>query len=437
MPNYLAHDLIRKKRDGLSLTEGELRWLVSRSVDGTIPDYQISALLMAIYFRGMTDDELHTWTDAMLHSGDVLDFSDIDRPKVDKHSTGGVGDKISMVLAPAAAACGLAVPMISGRGLGHTGGTLDKLESIPGFRTNLELNQFHRQVSDIGVAIVGQTDQLVPADRLFYSLRDVTATVESLPLIASSIMSKKLAEGIDGLVLDIKAGKGAHMASADQALGLARVMISIGKAAGIRISAAITRMDAPIGQAIGNALEIVEAIEVLQGRGPIKTRELTVCLGAEMLLLGGIAQTEAKARAAIEKALVDGSGLDLFRRMIERQGGDPSVCDDASKVLPQAPSKMTVFARRDGYVTAIDSRAVGSAAQLLGAGRQRYEDRINPAVGVIVEVSLGDLVCVGQPLAQLHHADHGLPTAASLVEDAFTIGNLPPPVLPLVIELLR
>lgn len=437
MSNYLAHELIRKKRDGVALTEGELRWLVARSVDGTIPDYQISALLMAIYFRGMSDAELQIWTDAMLQSGDVLDFSDIDRPKVDKHSTGGVGDKISIALAPAAAACGLAVPMISGRGLGHTGGTLDKLEAIPGFQTTLELAAFHRQVADIGIAIVGQTAHLVPADRLFYSLRDVTATVESVPLIASSIMSKKLAAGIDGLVLDIKTGTGAHMASADQARGLAKTMMSIGKAAGIQISAAITRMDAPIGQAIGNALEIVEAIEVLQGSGPLKTRELTVCLGAEMLLLGGVAPTEAKARAAMEKALADGSGLALFRKMIERQGGDPRVCDEPAKVLPQAPAKMPVLARRDGYVTAIDSRALGSAAQLLGAGRQRYEDRINPAVGIMVDVSLGDLVCVGQPLAQLHYADRGLHAAASMLESAFTIGDEPPPALPIIIDLLR
>jgi pyrimidine-nucleoside phosphorylase len=267
MPDHIAHELIRKKRDGLPLEEGELRWLVSRSVDGSIPNYQVSALLMAIYFRGMSETELHILTDAMLQSGDVLDFRRIDRPKVDKHSTGGVGDKISIVLAPAAAACGLAVPMISGRGLGHTGGTLDKLEAIPGFRVNLDLEQFHQQISDIGVAMVGQTDRLAPADRLFYSLRDVTATVESIPLIASSIMSKKLAEGIEGLVLDVKAGSGAYMASAEQAVGLARAMISIGKAAGIRISAAVTRMDVPIGRTVGNALEIAEAIEYYRGKG--------------------------------------------------------------------------------------------------------------------------------------------------------------------------
>jgi pyrimidine-nucleoside phosphorylase len=325
----IPQELIRKKRDGAELTDEELRFFIGGTTDGSIPDYQVSAMLMALFWRGMSDAELAVWADAMLHSGQVLDLSSIDKPKVDKHSTGGVGDKISIVLAPAVAACGVAVPMVSGRGLGHTGGTLDKLESIPGFNVHLSDEDFRRQVAELGVCLIGQTESIAPADKRLYALRDVTGTVESIPLIASSIMSKKLAEGIDGLVLDCKVGRGAFMKTRPDARALAKAIRVIGQAAGKQVSVLITAMDAPIGNNVGNAVEMAESIEVLKGGGPEDTRALTARLGGEMLFLGGVCDA-VEGTKRIEAALDDGSALDVFRSIVEAQGGDVRAIDDPS-----------------------------------------------------------------------------------------------------------
>src|SRR4051812_48957642 len=327
-------------------------------------------MLMAIFFRGMTDAELATWADAMTRSGDVIDLSSIKRAKVDKHSTGGVGDKISIPLAPAVAACGVAVPMVSGRGLGHTGGTLDKLESIPGFRVDLPVEKFAELTDKLGVCLIGQTSRIAPADKRLYALRDVTGTVESLPLIASSIMSKKLAEGIDGLVIDCKVGRGAFMKSTEAARALCALMRTIGIGAGKRITCVLTDMEAPIGRTIGNALEIRESIEVLRGGGPVDTRELTQVLGGEMLVLAGVVSDPDAGRARITKALGDGSALEVFRKVVEAQGGDPRVCDSPGSVLPK-PKHREELGLRPGRIVAIDSEALGIAALLLGAGRRR------------------------------------------------------------------
>src|SRR5690242_233168 len=332
----LPVELIRKKRDGGALDDAEIRAFVAGVTDGSIPDYQAAAMMMAIFFCGLDGRELATWADAMTRSGDVIDLRTIDRAKIDKHSTGGVGDKISLPLAPAVAACGVAVPMVSGRGLGHTGGTLDKLESIPGFRVDLPVEQFIAQVGALGTCLIGQTARIAPADRRLYALRDVTATIESVPLIASSIMSKKLAEGIDGLVLDCKVGAGAFMRTADAARRLCAAIRAIGVAAGKRVTCVLTDMDAPIGRTIGNALEVRESIEVLRGGGPADTRELTIALGGEMLVLGGVAKDPDDGRARIDAALKDGSALAVFAKVVAAQGGDARVCDDPGKVLPRA-----------------------------------------------------------------------------------------------------
>jgi pyrimidine-nucleoside phosphorylase len=416
---------LRKKRDGGRLDEDEIRGFIAGVADGSIPDYQVAAMLMAVFLRGLDPGELAVWADAMVHSGDVLDLGRIARPKVDKHSTGGVGDKISLCLAPAVAACGVAVPMISGRGLGHSGGTLDKLEAIPGFRVDLDTERFIALVDRIGVCMVGQTERLAPADRRLYALRDVTATVESIPLIASSIMSKKLAAGIDALVLDCKVGTGAFMKRLEDARALAQAIRVIGQAAGKRVSVMITDMDAPIGTAVGNASEVVEAIEVLRGRGPADTRELTVRLGGEMLRLAGAVAGEDEGIARMEQALESGAGLEVFRRLIEAQGGDARVIDDPWKILPQAPAVYEITAGGAGHVAAIDALAVGVAASALGAGRQRTDDRIDHAVGVDMVARVGDAVAPGQVLARLAHRDHGLERAAALMRAAFTIDDMP------------
>jgi len=422
--SFLPAQLIRAKRDGGRLADADIRGFIAGITDGSIPDYQAAAMLMAIFFRGLDDRELATWAKAMTESGDVLDLGSIARPKVDKHSTGGVGDKISIPLAPAVAACGVAVPMVSGRGLGHTGGTLDKLESIPGFRVDLTVERFTELVDEIGCCLIGQTARLAPADKRLYALRDVTATIESVPLIASSIMSKKLAEGIDALVIDCKVGRGAFMKTRDDARALCRAMMAIGRAAGKQIACVLTDMDAPIGRAIGNALEIAESIETLRGGGPVDTRELTVVLGGEMLALVGLATTPANGQMAIKAALDDGRALAVFRRMVEAQGGDPSVVDDPSR-LPRATATTTVTATRAGTIAAIDAEQLGIAGVWLGAGRRAKEDAVDPAAGLTVEVRRGDAAAAGQPLCILHHpadldADR-LAHARALVADAFTI----------------
>ena len=431
-----AH-LIRKKRDGERLTDAEIDVFVDGAANGSIPDYQVAAMLMAIFLRGLDAEELARWAHAMIHSGDVLDLSSIDRAKVDKHSTGGVGDKISLPLAPAVAACGVAVPMVSGRGLGHTGGTLDKLESIPGFRVDLGIDHFTEQVRTLGTCLIGQTDRLAPADRILYALRDVTATIESIPLIASSIMSKKCAEGIDALVLDCKVGNGAFMKTREQARELGEAIRIIGNAAGVQVCVMLTAMDAPIGVAVGNSIEVAESIDILRGAGPADTRELTVRLGAEMLRMGGVATDDADGAKRIARALDDGSALEVFRRVVEAQGGDPNVVDDPEGVLPRAAHTLEVRADRSGYVTAIAADGVGVAALVLGAGRRAKEDHVDPSVGIEIAARVCAKVNAGDVLAVLLHNDLGVDQARALTQNAFTIGDAAPQEAGRVLEVLR
>jgi pyrimidine-nucleoside phosphorylase len=423
--------LVRKKRDGGALGSDEIRAFIAGVTDGTIPDYQQAAMLMAVFFRGLDDQELATWADAMTRSGDVLDLSAIKRAKIDKHSTGGVGDKISIPLAPAVAACGVAVPMVSGRGLGHTGGTLDKLESIPGFRVDLGVDRFTQLVDELGVCLIGQTSRIAPADKKLYALRDVTATVESLPMISCSIMSKKLAEGIDGLVIDCKVGKGAFMKTIEKARELCALMRAIAIRGGKTITCVLTDMNAPIGRTIGNALEIRESIEVLRGGGPVDTRELTHVLGAEMLMLGGVAKTPEEGRAKIEKVLADGSALDVFRKVVEAQGGDPRVCDSPGSVLPKPTSREELMLK-PGKITAIDSEALGIAALILGAGRRTKEDVIDPSAGLVVDAYLGEVIeAGGPPSVMLNHSlppgDRRVAEARAMIENAFVIDRADAP----------
>jgi pyrimidine-nucleoside phosphorylase len=371
-------------------------------------------MTMAIFFRGLSDVELAVWADAMTKSGDVIDLSRVARAKIDKHSTGGVGDKISIPLAPAVAACGVAVPMVSGRGLGHTGGTLDKLESIPGFRVDLPVEKFAELVDRIGCCLIGQTARIAPADKRLYALRDVTATVESLPLIASSIMSKKLAEGIDGLVIDCKVGRGAFVKTIERARELCALMRAIATRAAKKITCVLTDMEAPIGRTIGNALEIRESIEILRGGGPADTKELVHVLGAEMLALAGIAD----GRAKIVKVLADGSALEKFREIVTAQGGDPKVCDSPGSVLPKAKTREEV-SLRPGRVTAIDSEALGIAALILGAGRRTKDDKIDPSAGLVVDAYLGEVVeRDAAPQIMMHHS---LPAGDARVAEARAI----------------
>ena len=421
--SFLPQAIIRQKRNGETLSAEELRFFVDGVTSQSIPDYQVSAMLMAIYFKGMADEELANWANAMLHSGKVLDLSSIDRPKVDKHSTGGVGDKISLPLAPAVAACGVAVPMVSGRGLGHTGGTLDKLESIPGFNVNLDIAQFTKLVDTLGLCLIGQTAEIAPADKRLYALRDVTATVESVPLIASSIMSKKLAEGIDALVLDCKVGHGAFMKTMDEARELASAIQVIGKAAGKPVTAVITDMNAPIGTTIGNALEVSESIAVLHGGGPADTRELTVVIGGEMLLAAGVETDIAAAQARIEAVLDNGAAAQCFSKLIEAQGGDPRVVDTPEKILPAAAHKTDILATSAGSVQAIAGRDMGVAGLWLGAGRRAAADSIDHSVGIEVRASVGDSISVGDVLATVHHNDRGLAEATKLIQGAYAIST--------------
>lgn len=425
----LPQELIRKKRDGLALGADEIRGFIAAVTDGSVPDYQVAAMLMAVFFRGLDSAEMAVWADAMLHSGDVLDLGHIDRPKADKHSTGGVGDKISLPLAPAVAACGVAVPMISGRGLGHTGGTLDKLESIPGFSVNLSVEHFIAQVDRIGVCLIGQTERLAPADRRLYALRDVTGTIESIPLIASSIMAKKLAEGIDALVLDCKVGTGAFMKSLDQARGLGVAISAIGRAAGKKVSVLFTDMNAPIGTTVGNALEVAESIEILRGGGPADTRELTVRLGAEMLVLTGAAHSDEDGAMRVARALDDGTALEIFGQVIAAQGGDRRVIDEPGR-LPRAGHKRALLAAEAGHVHAIDATDIGVAALLLGAGRTSTEEQVDPAVGIELLARVGDRVEAGQELAYLWHNDRGLDRALARATRAFGIFPGQPPTQP-------
>jgi len=429
-----AVDLIRQKRDGGTLDRAAIQSFVSGVTDGTLPDYQAAALLMAIFQRGMTTEETAWLTAAMVDSGVRMAYPELSGVAVDKHSTGGVGDKTSLILAPLAMACGALVPMMSGRGLGHTGGTLDKLESIPGFRTGLSLDELRTALRTVGCALIGQTSEIAPADKKLYALRDVTSTVESIPLISASIMSKKIAEGIGGLVLDVKTGVGAFMKTLDDSRALARSLVGIGNASGVRTEALITRMDAPLGRMVGNAMEVVESIEVLKGRGPADLEGLSVLFAARMLVLAGIEREEAPAVERVRRALASGAGVDAFRRIIENQGGDPRVVDDYAR-LPSAPDSIAIAATRGGAVTALHAEAVGRAAVALGAGRARLDDAVDPGVGIEVVAHVGERVAKGDPVLLVRHrAGRGLGEAVELLEGAVQVGDDAPARQPLVVE---
>jgi len=431
------YELIKKKRDGGTLTAAEVAALIDGYTKGDLPDYQMAAFCMAVFFRGMDGREMTALTLAMLHSGEVLDLGQVPGVKVDKHSTGGVGDKVSLALAPMVAAAGVPVPMISGRGLGHTGGTLDKLESIPGFRVDLSTERFTELVRTIGCGLIGQTREIAPADRKLYALRDVTATVESVPLIAASILSKKLAEGIDALVLDVKVGNGAFMKTRKDARILADALCRIGKRAGKKVVAVLTAMDQPLGCAVGNALEAAEAFDVLRGAGPADLVEVTYELGAHMLVLGKVARTLPAARAHLGEVVASGAALAKMRAIVAAQGGDPAAVDDSSR-LPAAPEQTAVRAPRAGWVTAIDAEEIGLAAMGLGAGRDRADANVDPAVGVVLGKKVGDRVAKGEALATVHHrGGEAAKRAGARVLGAYTLGAKRPPARPLVLEVVR
>jgi len=397
---FTAVELIETKRDGGTLSSDAIEWLIGAFTDGTVPDYQMSAMAMAILFNGMSPEELAVWTRAMLESGDVMDFSDIPARKVDKHSTGGVGDKISIPLAPLVAACGVAVPMMSGRGLGHTGGTLDKLESIPGFVTELDTQRFREILTEHGLVLAGQSGELAPADQKLYALRDVSGTVPSIPLIASSIMSKKMAEGLDGLLLDVKTGSGALMKGIERSRELARTMVGIGESYGVNTIAFITSMEQPLGTEVGNANEIKESIDVLRGEGPDDVTELTLAFAEAMLILGGI----DSPRDRLDGAIASGAALDKLIEVTIAHGGDPRVIEDPS-LLARAPREAVVAAPFDGYVTRCDALTIGAASVRLGAGRAQKDDIIDPGVGVSVKAKMGDRVTAGDALAVVRYTD--------------------------------
>jgi pyrimidine-nucleoside phosphorylase len=419
-------DAIGHKRDGHALSRAEIDVFVGGVTDGSIPDYQAAALLMAIVLNGMSDEETAWLTDAMVRSGERVDLSDIPGVKVGKHSTGGVGDKTSIVLAPVAAACGAVVPKMSGRGLGHTGGTLDKLESIPGYRIGLTIEEFKSVLREVGTSIIGQTAALAPADKKLYALRDVTATIESIPLISASIMSKKLAEGSNALVLDVKCGDGAFMKDVGRARALAASMVAIGKQAGVRTEALITDMDAPLGRAIGNSLEIIECLDTLKGNGPPDLTHVVTRLAARMVVLAGLAGDERDARERVEQALGSGRALGTFTRMVERHGGNPRVADDYA-LLPSAPGRAECRAPRAGYLTGLKAEALGRASNVLGAGRMTVGESIDHGVGVVVLAKPGECVTEGQPIVELHHRDaRGLDAALELCRAGISIGDAPP-----------
>jgi pyrimidine-nucleoside phosphorylase len=422
-----AVDIIRAKRDGEALGRPAIDAFVGGVLDGSWADYQTSAMLMAIVLRGMTAEETSWLTDAMVRSGRRVDLSPLGRPTVGKHSTGGVGDKVSIVLAPVVAACGVVMPKMSGRGLGHTGGTLDKLESIPGFRVGLSADEFIAVLRAVGCAIVGQTADIAPADKVLYALRDVTATIESVPLISASVMSKKIAEGSQALVLDVKCGRGAFMKTPGQALELARSLVAIGTANGVRTEAFVTAMDGPLGRAVGNALEISECLEVLDGAGPADLRSLVETLAARAVELAGAAADAGEARAMVRAALDGGQARATLRAMVAAQGGDPTMIDDPAR-LPRARHVEGVTAPQAGTIAAVDAEAIGRAAVLLGAGRARVGDPVDHAAGIRLAVGPGDQVAKGAPLLELHHnGPAGLADARHLATEAIAFGSSPPP----------
>ena len=433
-----AVDVIRRKRDGGILSPEDIRAFVAGATDGSWADYQCAALLMAIVLRGMTLDEAASLTEAMVQSGVRVDLGsrgDGTVP-VDKHSTGGVGDKTSLVLAPLAAACGAIVPMMSGRGLGHTGGTLDKLESIPGFRTRLSLDEMRRALDRRHCAMIGQTSEIAPADKRLYSLRDGTGTVERIPLICASILSKKIAEGIGALVMDVKVGRGAFMKTDADARELATWLVGIAEKNGVRTEALLTSMDAPLGRAVGNACEVIESIETLKGRGPKDVEDLSVRLAARMLVVAGIAPDDADAEGRVRAALASGAGVEAFRGIIEEQGGDPRVMDDYA-LLPSASSRVDVVAKRSGYLTALDAELVGRGAVVLGAGRERIDSVIDPGVGIEIRVAPGGAVGAGEPVLTVSYNDGArLDQARVLLEHAIQIADAPPSHVPVIREVI-
>ena len=428
--------IIEKKRDGEELTDDEIRWFIDGYGSEEIPDYQMAALAMAVFFQGMTGREVTTLTDGMMRSGDMLDTSCISLPKADKHSTGGVGDKVSLILAPLVACCGVAVPMISGRGLGITGGTLDKLESIPGYRTDLTTEEFLAVVDKCGCSIIGQTARLAPVDRRLYALRDVTATVPSIPLIAASILSKKMAEGIDALVLDVKWGSGAFMKTPDQARELAETMTTIVSGMGKRVAAILTSMSQPLGRTAGNAVEVIETVAALQGRGPADLMEVTMTLSAHMLWLCGKAASPAEAEAQLAEKIQSGAAFEKFVEMVALQGGDVSVLENTAR-FAAATVRHELPAPCDGYVQGVDAEGVGRACVMLGAGRRRVEDAVDHAVGVVDLCKIGQSVAKGDPLATVLANDTArLQEALALLEPAFQVGDSETDVAPLVGEVV-
>jgi len=429
-------DLIHRKRDAQELAPEEIEFLIEGYTSGEIPDYQMSAFLMAVFFSGMSDREVSRLTECMLRSGDTVDLSSIAGIKVDKHSTGGVGDKTSFIVAPLAAAAGVVVPMMSGRALGHTGGTLDKLESIPGFRTDLTAEEFTAQLAQHGLCFIGQTERLAPADRKLYALRDVTGTVESIPLIASSIMSKKLAEGVDALVLDVKVGSGAFMKKQVDARRLAQTMVGIGRRMDKKVQALITDMNQPLGYAIGNALEIMEASQTLQNAGPADLTKLSLELAARMIFLGKKAGSLEEARHIAEQHLVDGSAYKKFKDVVAAQGGNPQALDKF-ELLPNATGMREITSPRAGYVSTIHAEDIGMASNMIGAGRDKKEDPIDPAVGIILEVKVGEKVDAGSILCRLYYTkEEHVDEAADRVEDAFRISGQKPDERELILEVV-
>lgn len=426
--------IIEKKRDGKALSPQEIDSFIRGFTEGSIPDYQMSALAMAVFFRGLSGPELDALTDSMMRSGVVVDLSDLGLPTSDKHSTGGVGDKVSLILAPLVASCGVAVPMISGRGLGITGGTLDKLESIRGYRTGLSLGEFRTVLAKCGCSMIGQTPEIVPADRKLYALRDVTATVPSIPLIAASIMSKKLAEGASSLVLDVKWGRGAFMKSVEEARTLAQTMLSIGRRAGRGVTAFITDMNQPLGRAAGNALEVRECVEAMRGQGPQDLMQITLELSAEMLLLAGMVPDRSAAVARLRDSLSNGSALARFREMVGLHGGDITVLDDLSR-LPTAAIRLPLASPREGFVARADADLIGRACIALGAGRRKSSDTVNHAAGVSGIRKIGERVAKGEPLLVVHgSAEAEVREAMEMLAAAFSVEPTPANPPPLIVE---
>jgi pyrimidine-nucleoside phosphorylase len=429
-----AVDIIADKRDGKKLGAEQIRFLVDGYVQGKIPDYQASSFLMAVYFRSMDEEETVALTRAIIDSGVTVDFSDLGGPVVDKHSTGGVGDKTSLIIAPLVACCGVFVPMISGRGLGHTGGTLDKLESIPGFKVSLSLQQFKEIVRRVGTGLIGQTAELAPADKKLYALRDVTATVESIPLIVASIISKKIAEGIDGLVLDVKTGSGAFMKTLKDSQALAHGLVKTGRLLGKKVTALISNMEEPLGHAVGNSVEVIESVEVLRGGGPEDVKQVSFALAAEMLLLAGRAKNPEEAHGLLNQKIITGEALDKLREIISAQGGNPEVVDEDLH-LALASHRYEIKATRKGFVQSVKAEPIGKAAMLLGAGRETVESRIDPTAAVWVRKKSGEEVNQNEPLCTLEfNDDRRLDEAATLARSAFVIGDQRPKPEKLILE---